>query len=254
MQFLEPVKELSSICKKKGIIIIYDAAHVLGLIAGKQFQSPLNEGALLITGSTHKTFFGSQRGIVISNTGEKDWREIDKGAFPGSSSNHHLDTLAALSMATYEMMEFGEEYSKQIISNSKALGEKMYDCGFKVEAAEFGFTESHQLAINVSEFGGGDYIGRHLTDNNIILNMNLLPFEPLANVKNPAGVRIGVQEMTRFGMKEDEMGIIAELLKKCIIDGKYVGDDAIEFRRQYQKVNYTFDEMEISLEKEVMMK
>ncbi|MCK5343790.1 MAG: serine hydroxymethyltransferase, partial [Candidatus Heimdallarchaeota archaeon] len=199
--FPEPVKELSSICKKKGIIILYDAAHVLGLIAGKQFQSPLNEGALLITGSTHKTFFGSQRGIVISDTGENDWRKIDKGAFPGSSSNHHLDTLAALSMATYEMMEFGEEYSKQIISNSKALGKKMYDCGFKVEAAEFGFTESHQLAIDVSEFGGGEYIGRHLTDNNIILNMNLLPFEPLANVKNPAGVRIGVQEMTRFGMK-----------------------------------------------------
>lgn len=244
--FPEPVKELSSICKKKGIIIIYDAAHVLGLIAGKQFQSPLNEGALLITGSTHKTFFGSQRGIVISNTGEKDWREIDKGAFPGSSSNHHLDTLAALSMATYEMMEFGEEYSKLIISNSKALGEKMYDCGFKVEAAEFGFTESHQLAIDVSEFGGGDYIGRHLTDNNIILNMNLLPFEPLANVKNPAGVRIGVQEMTRFGMKEDEMGIIAGLLKKCIIDGKYIGDEVIEFRRQYQKINYSFDDIEIS--------
>jgi glycine hydroxymethyltransferase len=241
--FPEPVKELSEICSEKGIILIYDAAHVLGLIAGRQFQDPLGEGARFVTGSTHKTFFGSQRGIILSNAGEREWNRIDKGAFPGSSSNHHLDTLAALAFATYEMMEFGQEYALLVINNAKALAQKLHESGFKVQAEKFGFTESHQLAVDVSDFGGGDEAARHLKDNSIILNRNLLPFEPLVSEKNPAGVRIGVQEMTRVGMKEAEMGTIALFFKKCLIDGKYVGDEVNEFRAGFQEINYSFDNL-----------
>jgi glycine hydroxymethyltransferase len=239
--FPEPVKEFAAFCQEQGTILIYDAAHVLGLIAGGEFQDPLKEGSLIMTGSTHKTFFGSQRGIILSNAGEREWRKIDKGAFPGSSSNHHLDTLAVLAIATYEMMEFGQEYARQTITNAKFLGKKLHEMGFNVQAEEFGFTESHQLAVDVTKFGGGDEVARHLKDNNIILNMNLLPSEPLGNVSNPAGIRLGVQEMTRFGMKEPEMEIIALFFKKCLIDGKYVGDEVKEFRKTYQQVHYSFD-------------
>ncbi len=242
--FPEPVKELSSFCKERGIILLYDAAHVLGLIAGKTFQDPLEEGAFIMTGSTHKTFFGSQRGIVLSNAGDKEWRKIDKGAFPGSSSNHHLDTLVSLAISTYEMMEFGQEYARQTIANAKYLGQKLHDLGFKVQAAELGFTESHQLAVDVADFGGGDEVARHLTDNNIILNMNLLPFEPLSKVTSPAGIRLGVLEMTRVGMKEGEMEVIASFFKKCLVDGKYVGEEVTEFRKPFQKVQYSFDHLE----------
>ena len=241
--FPEPVQELASFCRQHHISLLYDGAHVLGLIAGREFQSPLEEGALLITASTHKTFFGSQRGLILANAGESEWRKIDKGAFPGSSSNHHLDTLVALAIATYEMMEFGQDYARQIIANAKALGAKLFEMGLKVQAAELGFTESHQLAIDVSEFGGGDEVARHLKDNNIILNMNLLPFEALDQVSNPAGIRLGVQEMTRFGMKEPEMEIIARLFKKCLIEGKYVGDEVTEFRKNFQKVHFCFDQL-----------
>jgi glycine hydroxymethyltransferase len=241
--FPEPVRELASFCQRRRIALLYDGAHVLGLIAGREFQDPLEEGALLVTASTHKTFFGSQRGLVLSNAGENEWRKVDKGAFPGSSSNHHLDTLVALAIATYEMMEFGQTYARQTIANAKALGPKLYEMGFKVQAAELGFTESHQLAVDVSELGGGDEVARHLKDNNIILNMNLLPLESLDQVSNPAGIRLGVQEMTRFGMKEPEMEIIARLFKKCLIEGKYVGDEVIEFRKNFQKINYSFDHL-----------
>ena len=255
--FPEPVRELASFCQQRRIALLYDGAHVLGLIAGRKFQDPLKEGALLITASTHKTFFGSQRGLILSNLGENEWRKIDKGAFPGSSSNHHLDTLVALAIATYEMMEFGHEYACQTITNAKALGAKLYEMGFKVQAAELGFTESHQLAVDVSEFGGGDEVARHLRDNNIILNMNLLPFESLEQVTNPAGIRLGVQEMTRFGMKEPEMEIIARLFKKCLIEGKYAGDEVTEFRKNFQKVHYSFDHLKstrvISLMREAEM-
>jgi glycine hydroxymethyltransferase len=241
--FPEPVRELAEFCQQHRIALIYDGAHVLGLIAGREFQDPLEEGALLITASTHKTFFGSQRGLILSSVGESEWRKIDKGAFPGSSSNHHLDTLVALAIATYEMMEFGQAYAHQTIANAKILGAKLYEMGFKVQAAELGFTESHQLAIDVSQFGGGDEVARHLKDNNIILNMNLLPFEPLDQATNPAGIRLGVQEMTRFGMREAEMEVIARFFKKCLVEGKYVGDEVIEFRRNFNKVRYSFDHL-----------
>jgi len=241
--FPEPVRELASFCKPRRIALLYDGAHVLGLLAGREFQDPLEEGALLITASTHKTFFGSQRGLILSNVGENEWRKIDKGAFPGSSSNHHLDTLVALAIATYEMMEFGQAYARQTIANAKALGAKLFGFGFKVQAAELGFTESHQLAVDVSEFGSGDEVARHLKDNNMILNMNLLPFEPLDQVTNPAGIRLGVQEMTRFGMKEKEMEMIARLFKMCLIEGRYIGDEVTEFRQQFQTVHYSFDNL-----------
>lgn len=241
--FPEPVKELKEACKNNGTVIIYDAAHVLGLIAGGKFQSPLEEGADLMTASTHKTFPGTQRGIILSNMKDKEWEKIDKGAFPGSSSNHHLDTLVGLAITTYEMLDFGAQYAEQVCANAKALAEELYEAGFDVQAKEFGFTESHQVAVDVTKYGRGDEVARILKDNNIICNMNLLPFEPLENVLNPAGIRIGVQEMTRFGMKEPEMAIIANFIKKVLIDGKYVGDEVIEFRKGFQKVHYSYDDM-----------
>jgi len=237
----EPVKELAPVCHKKGIHLIYDAAHVLGLVAGGQFQDPLGEGAPIVTGSTHKTFFGSQRGVILSNLDDEEWRRIDKGAFPGSSSNHHLETLVTLTMATYEMMEFGREYAQQVVSNAQALAKALHGRGFKVQGEEFGFTRSHQVAIDMDPFGGGAEAARVLKDSHVIVNMNLLPFEPLSRVTKPAGVRIGVQEMTRVGMKEPEMERIAELFKKCLMGKKDVGAEVNEFRSGFQKVGYSFD-------------
>lgn len=240
--FPEPVRELAAEVHRNEGMVIYDAAHVLGLIAGKRFQNPLEEGADVVTASTHKTFPGSQRGIAMSNMKEAEWRKIDRGAFPGSSSNHHLDTLVPLAITTYEMLEFGESYADQTIRNAKALARSLSEFGFDVQAREFDFTESHQIAVDVTAFGRGDEVARMLKDNNIILNMNLLPFEPLENVTNPAGIRIGVQEMTRMGMKEAEMRQIAIFFKKCLREGQYVGDEVLEFRSAYQTVHYSFDQ------------
>ena len=239
--FPEPVKEIAPYCRKNGIRLIYDAAHVLGLIAGRQFQDPLAEGATIVTASTHKTFFGSQRGVILSNVDDEEWRKIDKGAFPGSSSNHHLETLVALAVSTYEMLEFSGEYARQVIANARHLARRLFDLGFKVQAEKFGFTESHQVAIDMSDFGGGETAARDLKDNRIIVNMNLLPFEPLDHATSPAGIRIGVQEMTRVGMKEAEMDRIAELFKHCLMDKKFVGDEVKEMRTHYREVAYSFD-------------
>lgn len=239
--FPEPIAELAEACAENNVILIYDAAHVLGLIAGRKFQDPLKEGAHLITASTHKTFFGSQRGLILSNVDEQFWRKIDRGAFPGSSSNHHLDTLAQLSICTYEMMEFGQQYAHDVVANAKTLAEALDKQGFDVEAKEFGYTESHQVAVNVKQFSGGEKVSINLEMNDIILNMNMLPQESLSNLDHPEGIRIGVQEMTRFGMGKQEMERIAELIRECVIDKKNVKEEANRFRSAFQEVKYSFD-------------
>ena len=239
--FPEPIAEIAEVCQRYNTKIMYDAAHVLGLIAGKRFQRPLLEGAYLMTASTHKTYFGSQRGIILSNMEEDPWRRIDRGAFPGSSSNHHLDTLAQMAICTYEFMEFGEQYAEDTIKNAKALAAELDRHGFDVQGKEFGFTETHQVAVNVRDFSGGEKVSRTLEINDIILNMNMLPHEPLKSHDRPDGIRIGVQEMTRVGMAEPEMGRIAELIKECIIDKKTVKEEVNRFRSQYREVHYSYD-------------
>src|SRR5437764_10186271 len=132
--FPEPVSEVAAFCKTKDIPLLYDGAHVLGLIAGGQFQDPLHEGATWLTGSTHKTFPGPQRGVIISNLEDpeaikKYWQTADRGVFPGSSSNHHLNTLPALLVATRELKQYGRDYATQIINNVTELGLILVEIG-----------------------------------------------------------------------------------------------------------------------------
>ncbi len=239
--FPEPLAELAEVCRATRTRIMYDGAHVLGLIAGRCFQQPLQEGAWLMTASTHKTFFGSQRGVILSNMDEEEWRKIDRGAFPGSSSNHHLETLAQMAICSYEMMDFGEQYARETIRNAKALAAALDRLGFDVQGRDFGFTESHQVAVNVKEQGGGEKVSRTLEANDIILNMNMLPHEPLSNHDRPEGIRIGVQEMTRFGMGEQEMARIAELIHACIVGKQDVKEEVNRFRAQFGEVRYSYD-------------
>jgi len=242
--FPEPIAELRDVCEQNKTKIIYDGAHVLGLIAGKCFQNPLGDGALMVSASTHKTYFGSQRGLILSNMDDESWRKVDRGAFPGSSSNHHLGTLAQMALSTVEFMEFGDQYASQVIKNAKHLAVALEREGFCVAAKDFGYTESHQVALNVNEYGGGSLISTLLEQNDIILNMNMLPHEPLKNHNNPEGLRIGVAEMTRYGMNEPEMEKIAELMKEVVIEKKSVKEEVNKLRDDYQDVKYSFDSTE----------
>ncbi len=239
--FREPVKELIDTCREEGVTTIYDGAHVLGLIAGKTLQDPLAEGADVLLGSTHKTFFGPQRGVVLSNLDDERWSRIDKCAFPGSTSNHHLFTLPSLLMAAYEMMEFGQDYVRQVVTNARHLAKSFDAAGIEVCGKENGFTDTHQVNVNVKKFGGGGKVEVLLKENDIILNRNLLPEDPPKKLNNPSGLRIGVQEMTRFGMKEAEMERIAQLFCECIIEGKSVKEEVNRFRAGFTDIHFSFD-------------
>lgn len=238
--FPQPIKELKKICKKTNTKIIYDAAHVFGLITAGFFQNPLKEGVDIITSSTHKTFPGPQGGIILGNIEKDLQKKIQAKVFPGVLSNHHLHRLPALYFTLMEMKKFGKQYVSQIIKNAQALAERLDKSGFNVLEKEKGFTKSHQVLLNVEKFGGGNLIAKKLEDANIILNKNIIP-EDKIDPQNPKGLRIGVQEMTRFGMKEKEMKIIAEFMKEIIIGGedvKEVGEKVVRFRKKFQKMKY----------------
>ncbi|HEV7237062.1 MAG TPA: serine hydroxymethyltransferase [Ktedonobacteraceae bacterium] len=237
--FPEPVAEVAAFCKTKDIPLLYDGAHVLGLIAGGQFQSPLQEGATWMTGSTHKTFPGPQRGVILGNLdaeGEKKyWPAADRGVFPGSSSNHHLNTLPALVVATREMKQYGREYAAQIVRNAQALGRNLDQLGTPVEARDFGYTQSHMIAVNVAQAGGGVEVAKRLEANDIVVNYNMVPGD--TDPRNPSGLRIGVPEMTRFGMDERAMDELAQLIHDAI-HGENVKAQVNALRSRYVEMQY----------------
>ena len=216
--FPHPVKELADFLKGHNMHINYDAAHVAGLIAGNQFQDPLREGADSITTSTHKTLFGPQGGLVLAY--EKYGDAIKKATFPGLTSSHHIHHMAAKAITFAEALEFGKDYAKQVIKNAKALAEALSDCGFVVLGEKRGFTKSHQIAVNVLKFSDGGKVEAELEKANIIVNRQLIPGDIKAgrNYFHPGGIRLGVSEITRLGMKESEMKEIASFIKKVIID------------------------------------
>lgn len=243
--FPHPVQELVDTFREVGATVAYDAAHVAGLIAGGCFQDPLREGADVVTLSTHKTLFGPQHGAVLS--WERYADEIKRATFPGMVSNHHLHAMAGVAVACAEMLEFGREYVQQIIKNAKALGQALYERGFDVLAEHKGFSESHVILVDITKYGDGGTIEKQLEEANIIINRNLLPWDIKAgrHFTHPGGIRLGTSEVTRLGMKETEMVEIAEFFKRVIVakeDAEKVKKDVIEFRRNYQKVHYCFED------------
>lgn len=239
----QPTKEIEEIAEKIDAKVMFDASHVLGLIAGKAYPNPMKEGADVLTASTHKTFFGPQRALIIST--ERLARKIDKAVFPGVVSNHHIHSLAAYAVAAMEMLEFGQAYARQVVKNAKKLAETLYDLGYKVLGESFGFTETHQIAVDVRQFGGGDGVAKKLEEVGIILNKNLLPWDSVELAANPSGIRIGVQEVTRLGMKEDEMVTIAKFIDYTLKKKKKVEeirDEIREFKKSFQTIRFAFEE------------
>lgn len=240
--YQEPVKFVADIVKgwPEKPVIMFDMAHVLGLYGA--FQEPLAEGADVVTGSTHKTFFGPQRGLIAGNFPQGSplrnlWLDIKARAFPGSTSNHHLGTLLALLMAAYEMNEFKGPFQKQVRANAKAFARALKDKGIPVEGDEKdGFTETHQVLIRVKPFGNGMAIARRLEENNILTNYQALPDDETFLVSS--GIRMGVQEMTRFGMEEKDFDVLAGYIADAVIRNKAVKNEVRKYREGFLEMRY----------------
>ncbi len=242
--FPQPVKELVEFLHENQISVCYDAAHVLGLIAGGQFQDPLREGVDVVSASTHKTLPGPQGGIILSWAKNAD--KIKRSVFPGNLSNHHLHNVAGKAIAFAEMLEFGRVYAEQIVKNAKALAQGLFERGFKVLGEKQGFTQSHIVIADVSRYGNGKEIEKKLEQANIILNRNLLPYDIKMgrHFDTPGGIRCGTSECTRLGMKEIDMYEVADLIAEVIIKGtapEKIRDRVNEFRKDFTKVRFCFE-------------
>ncbi len=246
--FPHPVKELADVAKEVGAYVGYDAAHVAGLIGSGYFQDPLREGADGMSFSTHKTLPGPQHGAFISNR-EDMIDTLKNAAFPALFSNHHLAQVGGVACAIEEMIHFGKLYHKKVIENAKALAEALNERGFNVLCEHLGFTESHQVVIDITNLektaGLGGDIEKTLEEANIIINRNLLPndIREGRHYMNPGGLRLGTSEVTRLGMGKSEMVDIAEYFKKLIIDReepKKIKEDVKEFKKDYLEVKYCF--------------
>jgi len=249
--FPHPIKELKAVTEEVGAYIAYDASHVLGLIAGGVFQDPFAEGADFITSSAHKTFPGPQGGIILGNPKnkrlEKAIKKIQFAVFPLSASNTHLGRLPALGITALEMKKFGKDLAKQTVKNAQTAGQYLYENGVKVLCESKGFTQSHQIAVDVCNFGGGKKVAQDLEDANIILNKNLLPYNNQNDRDNPSGLRIGFQDVTRRGFKEADIKHLCDLIINIIKDKKKpleIKENILELKKEFNQVLYGFQSVE----------
>ena len=245
----EPVAPLRGMIDELQLdtVLMYDMAHVLGL-AGPHFQEPFREGADVVTGSTHKTFFGTQRGVIAADWQPSHprwelWEAIGRRAFPGSVSNHHLGTLLGLLMAAMEMNAFRDDYQRRVVANAKAFAQSLHECGLAVAGDPgIGFTETHQVILNVGYAQGPD-IARRLESNNIVVNYQAGPDEE--GFTASGYLRMGVAEMTRFGMTAAAFQEVAQLIKDTIDGRSGVADQAAALRRRHDRLQFCFDDSDM---------
>jgi len=245
----EPVAAIRKFVDEIGLqtTIMYDMAHVLGLV-GDYFQKPFQEGAEIVTGSTHKTFYGPQRGVIGVNYKKGElkyglWETIESRAFPGSVSNHHLGTQLGLLMAAYEMNQFKDEYQKAVVSNAKSFAKSLKAAGLDVAGdPAIDYTETHQVIVNVG-YGTGPEVAMRLERNNIICNYQATPEEE--GFTASGALRMGVNEMTRFGFGPAEFDKLAQIMADCILRGREVGEDIAKLRAGYTEMRYCFTEAQV---------
>jgi len=225
--FPHPLRTLAKAALDIGAHIGYDGSHVLGLIAGGEFQDPLREGSQALFGSTHKTFFGPQGGIILAD--KEHGGIIKKQIYPEFVDNAHWNRIAALTLALAEMKTYGKEYARQVVRNAQALAKALAEEGFPVACSQLGYTRSHQVFLDYGGYKEGGVVARKLERANIIVD---------------SGVRLGACEATRRGTKEEEMQRIAFFMKRVVVDDENpssVKRDVMKFIEEFQGIEYSFE-------------
>ena len=238
-----PIRQMSEVVAEWGGSVYFDGAHQLGLVAGGQFQDPLREGARVMTGSAGKTFSGPQSGILAWDDPALT-EPLTTAVFPVLAATHQVNRVAALAVSAAEMIAFGRVYMAQIVRNAQALGAALARRGIPMLGARKGYTTTHQVIADVRGFGGGLEVAQRLARANIITNKNLIPGDQPADWDRPGGLRVGTTEVTRLGMREEQMETIADFIARVLVEGtapEQLVDEVVAFREPYQTVYYCFE-------------
>jgi glycine hydroxymethyltransferase len=240
MLFPTPAREVADIAGECGATLMYDAAHVAGLVAAGRFQRPLEEGVDLLTCSTYKSFGGPPGGLMVTND-PRIAEAVDRATYPRMTANYDANRIAALAVAEAEVLAFWEEYADACLANARRLAEALAAEGFAVAAPEHGFTRSHHVAIDARKLGGGRAAAFRLAPARILLSEIALPWDRPGDTAS--GMRIGTQEVTRWGLGPGEMDRVASWMRRVLLGGEdvaRVADEVRDLRRSFAEVRYCF--------------
>ena len=238
--FFHPIKEIKEIANLVNAKVLFDAAHLCGMIAGKVWPQPLKEGADLMTFSTYKSLGGPAGGLIVTNNKEIA-KKLDAIAYPGLTANFDAAKTAALAITLQDWKSVGKNYAQKMASCAKELANALDNKGLNLFAKNKGFTQSHQFAVIANEFGGGQTASKRLRKANILACGIGLPGETVENDVN--GLRIGTPELVRIGMKEKDMPQLADFIYRALTtdDLEKIAKEVTEFRSQFKGVHYTLD-------------
>ena len=234
-----PLREIRGIADEVGCPVLYDAAHLSGLIAGRAWQQPLDEGAQLMTMSTYKSLGGPAGGLILTNDADLA-AKLDAIAFPGLTANFDVGRCAALAVTLLDWQVEGRAYALMMTSTATALAEALAGHDLPVFRTRQGFTSSHQLALLAAQWGGGQTTARLLRRANLLASGIGLPAPTVDDDMN--GLRLGTNELARRGMTETDMAELAELIARVLVKGEApetVALDTTAFRRRFQGVHFT---------------
>lgn len=239
MLFPHRLEPLARCAHEHGAAIVYDAAHVAGLIAGGAFQDPLAEGADIVTFSTYKSFAGPAGGAVVTDSASLAAR-VEREVYPGLTANYDAGRLGSLAIAASEALCHGAAYAEACIANARRLARALHELGVTVLAAERGFTETHHIALPIGQPDVAGAAVEALAASGITLSSIDVPWEGGAT----AALRLGTQELTRRGLDFADMDELAELITQVLRAGTAspaVRERVRALRRRRDGIAFAFD-------------
>ncbi len=236
--FAHPIRGIRQIADEVGARVLFDAAHMSGMIAGHAWQQPLEEGAHLMTMSTYKSLGGPAGGLIVTNDADLA-KKLDAIAYPGLTANFDAGKSAALAMTLLDWKVYGRDYAAMMAATAKALAQALHHEGIPVFAADRGYTRSHQFAIEAAAWGGGQAAAKKLRKANILSCGIGLPIAAVAGDVN--GLRLGTPEIVRFGMKPDDMTPLARLIARALKADTIptaLTREVADFRHQFKTLHF----------------
>ena len=232
-----PVREIREIADKTGACVLFDAAHQCGIIAGRAWKNPLDEGAHLMTMSTYKSLGGPPSGLIVTNDSEIAKR-LDSIAFPGMTANFDAAKSAALAVALLDWRDHGPAYAQAMIDTAKALAKALKSEGIPLFEGRHGATESHQFAVLAEGFGGGQAAARKLEKSGFLTCGIGLPVDELPHDLN--GLRIGTPEIVRWGMSARDMPELGQRIAAALRSNAPgdMAEETARYRGLFNRIHY----------------
>lgn len=234
-----PVAALREIADEVGAVLLFDAAHLCGLIAGGAWPNPLEQGAHVMTMSTYKSLGGPPGGLILTNEPEIAQR-LDSIAYPGLTANFDAGKAAALAVTMLDWKAAGADYAATMVETAAALGSGLQQRGLPVFRGIDGAGASHQLAIEARQWGGGQSAAKVLRRANLLASGIGLPVAAVDGDMN--GLRIGTPELVRLGMKPHDMDELASLIAEGLsleVDHDDVAARVTAYRSRFSGVHFT---------------